>query len=297
MHPSSAPRRGFAWHDALLLALIVGAAAWLVHRAGTQLRYSWHWPTVVNFVVRWDPERGRYVANLLVDGFLMTLRLAFWGIVLAAPIGVLMGLARTSGDLFLRIVSRGYVELIRNSPPLVLLFILYFFVSGQVTPQLGLDSFAREAGPIARAVVDVLFCPPALLPAFVSALVCLALFEGAYVTEIVRAGIQSVDRGQWEASSSLGLSRWQAFRLVVLPQAIARTLPPLAGQFITLVKESSIVSIVSIQELTFMANEVAVTSGRIFETWLTASAMYFVVCFGLSLLFRRLEAGAAVSRR
>ena len=297
MHPSSARARGFAWHDALLLALIVGGIAWFVHRASTDLRYGWSWGEVLNFIVRWDPEKGRYVANLLVQGFLMTLRLAFWGIVLAAPIGVLMGLARTGQDLFLRMVSRGYVELVRNSPPLVLLFVLYFFVSGQITPHLGLDSFAREAGPAALATVDLLFCPPALLPAFASALLCLALFEGAYVTEIVRAGIQSIDRGQWEAAASLGLSRWQAFRKVILPQAVTRTLPPLASQFITLVKESSIVSIVSIQELTFMANEVAVTSGRIFETWLTASAMYFVVCFGLSLAFRRLEARAAPARR
>ena len=297
MHPSSARPRGFAWHDALLLAAIAGAVAWFVHRAGTDLRYDWNWATVGTFLIRWDPERGRWVANLLVQGFLMTLRLAFWGIVLAAPIGVLMGLARVSHDLFLRMVSRGYVELVRNSPPLVLLFILYFFVSGQVTPLLGLDEFARTASPAAKLVVEVLFCPPQLLPAFASALLCLALFEGAYLTEIVRAGIQSVERGQWEAAGSLGLGRGAIFRLVVLPQAVARVLPPLAGQFISLVKESSIVSIVSIQELTFMANEVAVTSGRIFEIWITASAMYFAVCFGLSVLFRRLEARAARSRR
>ncbi len=297
MHPSSARPRGFAWHDALLLALIAGAVAWLVHRASTDLRYSWNWATVGTFLVRWDPEKGRWVANLLVQGFLMTLRLAFWGIVLAAPIGVLMGLARVSQDLFLRMVSRGYVELVRNSPPLVLLFILYFFVSGQVTPYLGVDEFARTASPGARLAVEILFCPPQLLTAFVSALLCLALFEGAYLTEIVRAGIQSVERGQWEAAGSLGLGRWAIFRLVVLPQAVARVLPPLASQFISLVKESSIVSIVSIQELTFMANEVAVTSGRIFEIWITASAMYFAACFGLSLVFRHLEARAARSRR
>ena len=224
MHPSTTRPRGFAWHDALTLALVLGAAWWLFDRAGTQLRYNWNWPVVLGFVFRWDAEQGRWVANLLVQGFLMTLRLAFWGIVLAAPIGVLMGLARVSNDLFLRMVSRGYVELVRNAPQLVLLFVLYFFVSGQVTPMLGLDDFARTASPGAKLAVEILFCPPQLLPAFASAMLCLALFEGAYVTEIVRAGIQSVEKGQWEAAGSLGLGRLATFRLVVLPQAVARVL-------------------------------------------------------------------------
>jgi len=98
-----------------------------------------------------------------------------------------------------------------------------------------------------------------------------------------------VPRGQWEAAATVGLSRTATLRDVVLPQAVGRVLPPLAGQFISLVKDSSLVSIISIQELTFIANEVTVSTGRVFEVWLTAAALYFLPCLALSLAFRRWE--------
>jgi polar amino acid transport system permease protein len=135
----------------------------------------------------------------------------------------------------------------------------------------------------------ILVADPRLIENFVSGLICLALFEGAYVTEIVRAGVQSIERGQWEAARSLGLGGWQTLRKVILPQAIRRVAPPLAGQFITLIKSSSIVSLISIQELTFTATEIAVTTERVFETWIVVGAMYFIVCYICSLAFARLE--------
>ena len=128
-----------------------------------------------------------------------------------------------------------------------------------------------------------------LLKHFLSATIVLALFEGAYVAEILRAGIQSIGIGQWDAALALGMGRLRALRLVILPQALARMVPPLAGQFISLIKDSSVVSLISIQDLTFMANDVAVSTTRVFETWITASALYFGVCLVLSLGFRRLE--------
>jgi polar amino acid transport system permease protein len=128
-----------------------------------------------------------------------------------------------------------------------------------------------------------------LLPNFLSGLICLALFEGAYVTEIVRAGIEAVPKGQWEAASALGMNSGQMMREVVLPQAVQQMIPPLAGQFISLVKDSSLISLISIQELTFAGTELAVSSGRVFEVWLTVAALYFLLCFGLARLFRRLE--------
>jgi polar amino acid transport system permease protein len=115
------------------------------------------------------------------------------------------------------------------------------------------------------------------------------LFEGAYVTEIVRAGIEAVPRGQWEAARALGMDSGQVMAEIVLPQAVRTMIPPLAGQFISLVKDSSLISLVSIQELTFTGTELAVSSGRVFEVWLTVAALYFLLCFGLSRLFRRLE--------
>jgi polar amino acid transport system permease protein len=282
------PRRGAPLADFLLLLLVVGGLGWILFQAATSLRYSWNWSLIPQFILRHDRERG-WVPNLLLLGVFNTLRLAFWGILGAIPIGIMVALARLSRDRFLRIAGGAYVELVRNTPALVLLFILYFFVSGRITPLLGIDAVLAQAGPAVRAVIAVIFAPPDLAVAFVSGAICLAVFEGAFLAEIFRAGILSVERGQWEAGFALGLGRLQVLRTIVLPQAVARSLPPTATQFIALIKESSIVSIVSIQELAFMANEVAVSSGRIFETWITASVLYFLMCGTLSLVFDRAE--------
>ena len=120
---------------------------------------------------------------------------------------------------------------------------------------------------------------------------------GAYVTEIVRAGLQSVPRSQIEAGESLGLSRGDVLRFVVFPQALRNVLPPLAGQFIQLIKDSSLVSLVSIQELSFLAQDVQVATQRVFEVLLFVAMLYFVICFGLSQLFSRLERPAGRARR
>ncbi|WP_144186932.1 amino acid ABC transporter permease [Elioraea rosea] len=289
-------RRGARLADAALLLLLAAGIGYVAWSAATTLRYNWNWSLIPGFLLRIDAT-GRPVPNLLLLGVFNTLRLAIWGMLGAAPIGLAVALMRLSGDRFLRLVGALYVELVRNTPALVLLFILYFFVSAQVTPLLGIDRAAATMGPVARAIVTIIASPPDLLVGFVSGAICLALFEGAFIAEVLRAGILSVERGQWEAGSSLGLSRWQVLRLVVVPQAVSRSLPPLGNQFIALVKESSIVSIVSIQDLTFMANEVAVSSGRVFEVWITTSVLYFIICFCLSLLFARAEARARRATR
>ena len=268
------------------MAAVVAYLAW---RAEAVVKYRWNWGLVAPYIIRYDETQHRWVANLLLQGLLETIRIAIWAGLFALIIGVVMGLCRLSHNLLLRLIARSYVELIRNIPPLVFIFVFYFFLTGQVTPFLGIDQFVRTASPGTLAVIDALFGQPRFLPAVVSALVCLSLFEGAYVTEIVRAGVQSIEKGQWEAAASVGMSRLLTLRLVVLPQAIQRVVPPLAGQFISLVKDSSIVSLISIQELAFLGSEVSASTGRVFEVWIVVSALYFVVCFGLSLAFGKLE--------
>jgi len=115
-----------------------------------------------------------------------------------------------------------------------------------------------------------------MLTSFLSAVLTLSIFEGAYITEIVRAGIQSIDRGQREAAAALGFTRWQRLRHVILPQAVQRILPPLGGQFISTIKDSAIVSAISIQELTFRGMELMSATYLTFETWITISGMYFI---------------------
>jgi polar amino acid transport system permease protein len=129
-----------------------------------------------------------------------------------------------------------------------------------------------------------------LFPSLISGVLVLALFESAFVGEIVRAGIQSIDRGQREAARSIGLSTLDEMRFIVLPQALQKVVPPLANQFITLVKDSSIISLISVQELTYKTAAVVSSTRAIFEAWITTALLYGLLCFGLSLLFRRLEA-------
>lgn len=267
---------------------VAGFAGFVVFRVQTVLNYHWSWGFIPNTILRYDADRG-WVANLLLQGLLTTLRLSAWSMLLACVFGVAIAVGRISTQLLPRLVSGAYVELMRNTPPLVLIFVGYFFVSSQIMPLLGIDAFVRTAQPGTLELIFWLFGEPRLLKNFLSATMVLALFEGAYVAEILRAGIQSVEQGQWDAARALGLGRWACLRLVVLPQAFARMVPPLGGQMISLVKDSSIVSLISIQDLTFMANDVAVSTTRLFETWITTSALYFAVCLLLSTGFRRLE--------
>ena len=289
------PRLG--WIDYAIFAVLIAAMAYVYYRVDTVLEYRWEWSIIPNYLYRWDEEQQQWVANLLMQGLYTTIRLALWGIVLAAIIGVVFGVMRTTRRLFPRMLSRVYVELIRNIPPLVFIFIFYFFISSQIMPLLGIEEFVRHAPPETLAWMEVLFGPPPLISNVISGIICLAMFEGAYVTEIVRAGIQSIPKTQTEAGLSIGLSRLQLMRYVILPQAVQRVVPPLAGQFITLVKDSSIVSLISIQELTFLAVETAVSTTRMFEVWITVAGLYFCVCYFCALLFDWLERHMAVDRR
>ena len=285
------------WIDGVVIAALLTFVVYIVLRVDSVLNYSWDWGHVIPFLMYFDEETGQWVSNLLVEGLIITLRLAIYGIVISAVIGVLMGLCRISSNLFLRMVSRSYVELIRNTPPLVFIFIFYFFLSTQLMPLIGVDQLARSESPAVQATIRFLFGDPILFSNFVSGLICLSIFEGAYITEIVRAGIQSIPRGQFEAGRSIGLTRYGVMRFVILPQAVNRIAPPLANQFITLIKDSSIVSLISIQELTFMAMEVGVSTSRIFEVWILVAGMYFLICYSCVLFFNWLERRAARSRR
>ena len=290
-------RRKLTKVDFTLFAGVILLVVYAVYQVNDVLVYKWNWGRVTNFVIRFDKDSGTYVANLLLHGLATTLRLAVWGTVLATIIGLIMGYWRTCENLTLRIISRCYVELIRNIPPVVFIFIFFFFISSQIFPALGFDNINPDSPFVDNAIFRIMFGDPVLLSNFLAGMVCLAMFEGAYITEIVRAGIQSIPKGQWEASRAIGLSPFNVLRDIILPQALRKILPPLAGQFITLIKDSAIVSLISIQELTFLATEVAASTTKVFETWILVGAMYFVLCYGFALLFAWLERRAAKNRR
>lgn len=281
--------------DVLLLATVLGFFAFIIYRLFFALNYKWNWAIIPTYLVRFDTEQQRWTANVLLEGFLTTIKLSLWGTLLAALLGFLVGLWRISPRLFLRLVGRTYVEAIRNTPPLVLVFIFYYFVSDQLLALIGIEELFRGSVGTTREVLTVFFAEPNLINQFCSGVLTLALFQGAYIAEIVRAGIQAVDTGQWEAGKSLGLTNRQLLRRIILPQAMRIMLPPLAGEFINTIKWSSIVSIISIQELTFQGLQVMASTRATIEVWLTISFMYLALCLSLSLLVRRLENSCQIS--
>jgi polar amino acid transport system permease protein len=188
---------------------------------------------IPQFLFHRDPATGRWVPNYLLQGLATTLKLSFWATLPALGVGLVVALFAPSRNLFLRMVGRTYVELIRNLPPLVLIFIFYFFVIDQLMPLLGIEAFIRSRSSGAQAVLAILFAEKSLFVQFVSGVLTLAFFEGAYMAEIIRAGIESIERGQREAAYSLGLSWVDEMRFVVLPQVVKRLLPALANEFIT----------------------------------------------------------------
>jgi polar amino acid transport system permease protein len=279
--------------DSVVTAAFLLFLGYVTYRVSVGLHYHWDWGVIPNYLLRWDAEKGRWVSNILLDGLFTTIRLSVWSILFATMIGVVMGILRTRKRLLFRLIGRSYVELIRNIPPLVLVFIFYFFVSDQLMLLLGVDEFIRNRAGMTGQWLSFTVAPPDLFTAFVSGVFTVALFQGAYIAEIVRAGIQSIDNEQWEASAALGLTWLQQMRFIVLPQAARRVLPPLANEFINTIKYSSIVSIISIQELTFQGMQVMSSTQRTNEVWLTISLMYFLLCFAVSLVARRLEISMA----
>jgi polar amino acid transport system permease protein len=275
--------------DVLILSAIVLFFSYLGYSLFFSLNYKWNWPVIATYLVRYDEVSGQWTANVLLEGFFTTIKLSVWATLLAALLGLSVGLMRVSPRLFFRLIGRTYIEAIRNTPPLVLVFLFYYFVSDQLLHFIGVEAAFRAAPAWLGEPLALLFAHPGLITPFFSGVLTLALFQGAYIAEIVRAGIEAIDTGQWEAGKALGLPRWQLMRLVILPQAGRIMLPPLANEFINTIKWSSIVSLISIQELTFQGLQVMASTQATIEVWLTISLLYLLLCLSLSLVVRWIE--------
>jgi polar amino acid transport system permease protein len=208
--------------------------------------------------------------GLLIIGLWITLKLSVIATILGIIIGIFGGLSRISTNPALKWATMTYVELIRGSPLMVQILIWYFVIGTVVNDMLAAFGMRR-------------------IPAFWYGVASLACFAGAYVTEIVRAGIQSIHRGQTEAARSLGMTYAQSMRYIILPQALRRILPPLAGQFISLIKDSSLLGIIAIRELTKAAREAVSASLQPFEVYLLLMLLYLVLTFSLSMIVQRME--------
>lgn len=220
-------------------------------------------------------EYKKWKPGLLIVGLWITLKISVIATIAGVIIGVIGGLTRISANPALKWLTILYVEIIRGSPLMVQILIWYFVLGTVINDLLAASGLGR-------------------LPAFWYGAASLACFAGAYVTEIVRAGIQSIHRGQTEAARSLGMSYAQSMRYIILPQALRRILPPLAGQFISLIKDSSLLGIIAIRELTKAAREIVTASLQPFEVYLLLGILYLILTFSLSMAVQHMEKRMAI---
>lgn len=244
--------------DIILYLFVMTGIAYVILRGASEQGYYWQWYRVPQYLYSFVD--GKFTAGPLLEGLKITLHITLISMILTYAIGLITALLRLSDSIIGRVFARVYLEVARNTPLIVQLFFIYFVVA----PVLGIDR---------------LF----------SAILALSLFEGAYASEIYRAGIVSLHKGQWEASHSLGLTLFDTYRKVILPQAVRRVLPPLTSQTISLIKDSSLVSVIAVYEMTMQANAIVAETFLTFEIYFSIAAIYLLITITLSQLVALLE--------
>ena len=248
----------FPIKDITAYLLVMCAIAYVVLRGASEQGYYWQWYRVPRFLYTF--KDGTFTLGPLLEGLKITLHITWVSMILTYAIGLATALLRLSDSIVGRAVARVYLEIARNTPLIVQLFFVYFVIA----PVLGIDRL-------------------------VAAILALSLFEGAYASEIYRSGIVSLHKGQWEACHSLGLTRFDTYRKVILPQAIRRVLPPLTSQTISLIKDSSLVSVIAVYEMTMQANAIVAETFLTFEIYFTIAGIYLFITVFLSQLVALLE--------
>ncbi|WP_119009007.1 amino acid ABC transporter permease [Vibrio superstes] len=240
-----------------ILVLIV-AVTWILDSGAQAMGYTWQWERVPDYIAFY--EDGEWWPAELAEGLLVTIKISLLSLIATLIIGLITALLRNSNSIVGRSLGTGYVELIRNTPLLVQIYLLYFVFG----PVIGLDRFS-------------------------TAILALALFQGAYTAEIFRAGLNSIAKGQFEAAHSLGLSKVYTFWDITLPQMIQRTLPPLTNEVISLIKNSSIVSVMAVFDLTTEARNIVSETAMPFEIWFSVAIIYLALTLSLSAIAAWLE--------
>jgi polar amino acid transport system permease protein len=238
-----------AWMRALNFAIAFLVVLLIFFFSFYQVDYHWNWSAIYKY------------RQLFIQGWLTTIWISLAALMLSTCIGFFFALGQRSHLLPLRYFSKLYIEVVRGTPLLVQILIFFYVV-------------ANAFGVTNRYLVGVL---------------TLSFFSGAYIAEVIRAGLESVGKSQLESARAIGLTRAQAFRHVVFPQALRQTLPPLAGQFVSLIKDSSLLSIIAISEFTLNAQEVNSYTFSTLESYLPLAAGYLLLTLPISLWTRRLE--------
>ncbi|MEM9048991.1 MAG: amino acid ABC transporter permease [Pseudomonadota bacterium] len=247
--------------DWVLFLFVGGLLIWGVITGANQMGYNWQWYRVPRYIYR--EIDGEIIWGPLVRGLWVTLEITLWAAVLAFAIGLVTALLRLSRSYAGHAVASVYLEAIRNTPLLVQMYLFYFVLS----PIIGIDRFW-------------------------TGVIALAVFEASFISEIIRGGILSIPRGQWEGAAALGLRPWQVYARVVLPQAVPIMAPPMTSALVNLIKNSAIVSTIAIFDLTTEGRNVISETFMSFEIWFTVAAIYLVITISLSAVAARLEARA-----
>lgn len=209
--------------------------------------------------------------DLFLQGLVCTISLSFFTVILGFILGLLLASMRLSKIKPLKYVATAYVEVFRATPMLVQLFLIYYVVLADVSlPTWKMFGFIR-------------------FERFIPGVIALSLNSGAYLSEIIRSGIQSVEQGQTEAARSLGLTSWQNMRYIILPQAIKNILPAIANEFVTIIKESSICWTIGVQEIMFAVNSVKTATYSMGEPLVIAACIYFCLTFPTSKVIQHFE--------
>lgn len=244
--------------------VIVGLVVYAALQGAQTMGYNWQWYRVPQYFLR-VTEDGLVWGEILI-GLSGTIVLSLTSFALAVALGLLVAILRLSGLVVGQAVAVALLEIVRNTPLLVLLYVFYYVL-----------------GPIFA------------LDRYVASVLCLAVFHAALISEIFRAGINSVSRGQWEAAQSIGMSKAQAYRYIILPQAVRIMLPPMTGEVVHLVKSSAIVSVIAVVELTTMGRNIISDTYMSFEIWFTIAGVYLVIILAVSMFASHLEKRFAVS--
>lgn len=241
---------------------------------------------IVALVLSWNmiaEQSYQKIAGALSKGLLTTIGVTFTAFLMASVLGLLIALAGFSRSRLIREFARFYVEIFRGVPVLVLLFYIAFVGAPEVVK---LYNWALQI-PIDNGWLEKARTRDFTL--LWRAIIALAISYSAFISEVFRAGIQEVDKGQIEAAKALGLSNWHRFRLIILPQAMRKILPPLGNDLIAMIKDSALVSVLGVQDITQLGKVYSSSTFQFFETYNVVAFMYLVLTLSLSLLIRAFE--------
>jgi polar amino acid transport system permease protein len=236
----------------VIYLLIIVSILYSSFRGAQSMGYNWQWYQIPKYIYSYTDDGFQF--GELMFGLWTTITLSFSALILAMLFGLLVALLRLSNLVIGTKVAICFLEFVRNIPLLVLVYLFYYVL-----------------GPVFE------------YDRYTASVLCLAVYHSALISEILRAGINAVAQGQWEAAKSIGMSKPQMYRYIILPQSIRFMLPPMTGEVVHMVKSSAIVSVIAVAELTTLGQNIISDTYMAFEIWFTIAVIYMIVIMILSI--------------